>query len=213
LQERIATTKFGSITSVQAIYVPADDITDPAPATTFTHLDAQVVLDRTVAEQGLYPAVDILGSASRLINPDFIGEFHFKVVDSGRKMLQDYEDLQDIIAILGMDELSDDDKLLVARARKLIKYFSQPFQVAEPFTGRKGEFVEMEDSIEGANGVIVGTYDETPEGAFMMSGSMQAILNVAKGLVDEGTVRNEEQKNELKKELDKETKAKEKEKH
>jgi len=203
LQERIATTKFGSITSVQAIYVPADDITDPAPATTFSHLDATVVLDRTVAEQGIYPAVDILGSASRLTNSDFIGEFHFRVVDSGRKMLQDYEDLQDIIAILGMDELSDDDKLLVARARKLMKYFSQPFQVAEPFTGRKGAFVEIEDSVDGANGLITGVYDETPEAAFMMSGGMDAILNIAKGMVDEGTVRNEETKSDLKKELDK----------
>jgi ATP synthase F1 beta subunit len=210
LQERIATTPFGSITSVQAIYVPADDITDPAPATTFSHLDAQIVLDRVVAEQGIYPAVDILGSASRLINPDWIGEFHFRVVDSGRKMLQDYEDLQDIIAILGMDELSDDDKMIVARARKLLKYFSQPFQVAEVFTGRKGEFVEIEDSVEGANGLITGVYDDTPEAAFLMSGSMKTILGLAKGMVDDDTQRNQETKQELAKEVEKEEKRLEK---
>jgi len=169
LQERIATSKKGSITSVQAIYVPADDITDPAPATTFAHLDATVVLDRTIAELGIYPAVDVLGSASRLTNPEYVGDFHYKVVSSGRKMLQDYEDLQDIIAILGMDELSDEDKLVVNRARKLSKFYSQPFQVAEPFTGRKGELVEMTDAIQGCWDIMEGRYDDTPESAFMMS--------------------------------------------
>jgi ATP synthase F1 beta subunit len=183
LQERIATSKFGSITSVQAIYVPADDITDPAPATTFAHLDATCVLDRTIAEQGIYPAVDILGSSSRLSNATYLGDFHFRVGDSCRKMLQQYEDLQDIIAILGMDELSDEDKLIVARARKLGKYFSQPFSVAEPFTSKPGEFVEKDEGLEGIDGIMKGKYDEVPESAFYMTGGMKKILAIAKDLV------------------------------
>jgi len=204
LQERIATTLTGSITSVQAIYVPADDITDPAPATTFAHLDSTIVLDRGIAETGIYPAVDVLGSASRLVNPEFIGEYHFNTVIDARKMLQDYEDLQDIIAILGMDELSDEDKLIVNRARKLQKYFSQPFQVAEPFTGKKGELCAMKDSIDGVHELLEGKYDDVPEAAFYMQGDMTTIMGVAKVLIEDAARRAEELKEELRKQLEKE---------
>jgi len=204
LQERIATTMTGSITSVQAIYVPADDITDPAPATTFAHLDSTIVLDRGIAETGIYPAVDVLGSASRLVNPEYVGEYHFNSVIDARKMLQDYEDLQDIIAILGMDELSDEDKLIVNRARKLQKYFSQPFQVAEPFTQKKGEICAMKDSIDGVHDLLEGKYDDIPEAAFYMQGDMTTIMAVAKVLIEEATKRAEQQKEELRKQMEKE---------
>jgi len=200
LQERIATTKKGSITSVQAVYIPADDITDPAPATTFMHLDATVVLDRFIAESGLYPAVDVLSSASRLTNAAYIGNHHYKVVDDARRMLAEYDELQDIIAILGMEELSDEDKLTVNRARRLQKFLSQPFQVAEPFTALKGEFVELEDSVEGAFDIMNGKYDDAPEAAFMMSGSMKTIMVVANQMIAEQAKRDEEMKERLAKE-------------
>jgi len=201
LQERIASSKTGSITSVQAIYVPADDLTDPSPSTTFTHLDSTCVLDRVIAESGIYPAVDILASASRLGNAEYIGEHHFNVCDQGRKMLQDYEDLQDMIAIMGMEELSDEDKMVVSRARKLQKYFSQPFQVAEVFIGKKGELVELEDSLEGVWGIMKGKYDEVPENAFLMSGGMKTILKVAEAMVQESIEAEKESKKELEKNL------------
>jgi len=158
-------------------------------------------LDRTIAELGIYPAVDVLGSASRLTNPEYVGDFHYKVVSSGRKMLQDYEDLQDIIAILGMDELSDEDKLVVNRARKLSKFYSQPFQVAEPFTGRKGELVEMTDAIQGCWDIMEGKYDDTPESAFMMTGDMKTILKIAQGMVEQTAKKDEETKQQLQKQL------------
>jgi len=199
LQERIASTKHGSITSVQAIYIPADDITDPAPQTTFQHLDAQAVLSRAIAEQGFYPAVDILESGSRMIDPSIVGPFHYDVAERVRQTLQTYQQLQEIIAILGMDELSDDDKLIVDRARKLLAYFSQPFQVAEVFTGRKGEFVDLEDSVQGANDILDGKYDEIPEAAFMMSGSMTKILAVAKQMSESMAERLKKENESLKK--------------
>nr|CAG4714653.1 unnamed protein product [Naegleria fowleri] len=200
LQERITSTKKGSITSVQAIYVPADDITDPSPATTFAHLDATTVLSRQIAEQGMYPAVDALESMSRLINPSAIGKYHYDTADGVRKCLQEYQNLQDIIAILGMDELSDEDRLTVDRARRLQKYLTQPFQVAEVFTGKSGYFVELEDAVEEARGIIEGKYDEVPEAAFFMSGNMTIILKTAKKMVDDLNARLLADKERLKKE-------------
>lgn len=200
LQERITSTKKGSITSVQAIYVPADDITDPAPATTFSHLDATTVLSRGIAEQGMYPAVDPLDSMSRLINPSAIGKYHYDTADGVRKTLQEYQNLQDIIAILGMDELSDDDKLTVDRARRLQKYLTQPFTVAEVFSGKPGAFVELEDAVEEARGIMDGKYDEVPEAAFFMSGNMKAILQTAKKMVDDLNARLRAEKEQLKEE-------------
>jgi len=204
IQERITSTIHGSITSVQAIYVPADDITDPAPSTTFQHLDATTVLERRVAEQGLYPAVEILESNSRLIDPLCIGSFHSNINLEVRKYLQTYQDLKDIIAILGMDELADEDKLVVVRARKLIKYFSQPFQVAEIFTGKEGAFVELEDSVEQTLEIMEGKYDELPEPAFMMSGGMDRIIIVANQLIEEAKRRADEEKQRLKEQMEKE---------
>jgi len=197
LQERITSTKRGSITSVQAIYVPADDITDPAPATTFAHLDATTVLSRGIAEQGMYPAVDSLESMSRLINPSAIGNYHYDTADGVRRCLQEYQNLQDIIAILGVDELGDADKKIVNRARRLQKYFTQPFTVAEVFTGKTGYFVEMEDAIEDARGILDGKYDDIPEAAFMMSGGMTVILKTAQKLIDDLNKRLEEEKKKL----------------
>ncbi|EFC47706.1 mitochondrial F-1-ATPase subunit [Naegleria gruberi] len=202
LQERITSTKKGSITSVQAIYVPADDITDPSPATTFAHLDATTVLSRQIAEQGMYPAVDALESMSRLINPSAIGKYHYDTADGVRKCLQEYQNLQDIIAILGMDELSDEDRLTVDRARRLQKYLTQPFAVAEVFTGKPGYFVELEDAVEEARGIIEGKYDEVPEAAFFMSGNMTIILGTAKRMVDDLNARLLADKERLKKEED-----------
>merc|ERR1712242_288919 len=166
LQERITTTKKGSITSVQAIYVPADDLTDPAPATTFAHLDATTVLSRQIAELGIYPAVDPLDSISRIMDPNIIGEEHYKIARGVQKILQDYKSLQDIIAILGMDELSEEDKLTVARARKIQRFLSQPFQVAEVFTGHAGAFVDLETTINDFEEVLSGNCDDIPEAAF-----------------------------------------------
>jgi ATP synthase F1 beta subunit len=175
LQERITSTGKGSITSVQAVYVPADDLTDPAPATTFAHLDATTVLSRSIAELGIYPAVDPLDSTSRMLDPRVIGQLHYEVARATQKLLQDYKGLQDIIAILGMDELSEDDKLTVSRARKVQKFMSQPFHVAEVFTGTAGKFVSLADTIEGFKQIIGGDHDELPEGAFYMVGDINEV--------------------------------------
>lgn len=182
LQERITSTTKGSITSVQAIYVPADDLTDPAPATAFTHLDATTVLSRAISEKGIYPAVDPLDSTSRIMNPQILGEEHYSVAREVQRILQRYKDLQDIIAILGMDELSEDDKILVARARRLEKFLSQPFFVAEQFTGRPGKYVKLEDTIRSFKGIVEGKYDDLPEQAFYMVGSIDEVIAAAKQL-------------------------------
>jgi F-type H+-transporting ATPase subunit beta len=173
LQERITSTNKGSITSVQAVYVPADDLTDPAPATTFSHLDATTVLSRQIAELGIYPAVDPLDSTSRILDPQIVGEEHYDVASKVQQTLQTYKSLQDIIAILGMDELSEDDKLIVARARKIQRFLSQPFHVAEVFTGTPGVFVQLADTIKGFKGIVEGEYDHMPESAFYMVGTIE----------------------------------------
>ena len=180
LQERITSTKDGSITSVQAIYVPADDLTDPAPATTFTHLDASTVLSRNIASLGIYPAADPHESNSRALDPNIVGVEHYSVAKKVLEILQKYKDLQDIIAILGMDELSEEDKLTVNRARKIQKFLSQPFFVAEQFSGTKGVYVKLEDSIKGFKGIIEGKYDDIPEQAFYMAGTIEDVLEKAK---------------------------------
>lgn len=180
LQERITSTHAGSITSVQAIYVPADDLTDPAPATSFTHLDATTVLSRQIAELGIYPAVDPLDSTSRILDPRIVGDEHYQVARKTQSILQTYKSLQDIIAILGMDELSAEDKLTVARARKIQRFFSQPFHVAEVFSGIKGVFVPLEETVKGFKGIIEGEYDDIPEMAFYMAGSIEGVLANAK---------------------------------
>eukprot|EP00238_Polyblepharides_amylifera_P001247 CAMPEP_0196572196 /NCGR_PEP_ID=MMETSP1081-20130531/2265_1 /TAXON_ID=36882 /ORGANISM="Pyramimonas amylifera, Strain CCMP720" /LENGTH=496 /DNA_ID=CAMNT_0041889415 /DNA_START=160 /DNA_END=1650 /DNA_ORIENTATION=- len=179
LQERITSTNKGSITSVQAIYVPADDLTDPAPATTFAHLDATTVLSRSIAELGIYPAVDPLDSTSRMLSPTVIGQEHYDVARAVQKVLQDYKGLQDIIAILGMDELSEDDKLVVSRARKVQRFLSQPFHVAEVFTGSPGKYVDLKDTIVGFQGLLTGQYDSLPEMAFYMVGDMSEVITKA----------------------------------
>ncbi|EAL8408425.1 F0F1 ATP synthase subunit beta [Campylobacter jejuni] len=175
-QERITSTKKGSITSVQAVYVPADDLTDPAPATVFAHLDATTVLNRAIAEKGIYPAVDPLDSTSRMLDPNIIGEEHYKVARGVQLVLQKYKDLQDIIAILGMDELSEEDKLVVERARKIEKFLSQPFFVAEVFTGSPGKYISLEDTIAGFKGILEGKYDHLPENAFYMVGNIDEAI-------------------------------------
>jgi F-type H+-transporting ATPase subunit beta len=182
LQERITTTKKGSITSVQAIYVPADDLTDPAPATTFAHLDATTVLSRQIAELGIYPAVDPLDSTSRILDPAVVGEEHYKTARAVQEILQRYKDLQDIIAILGMDELSEDDRLTVARARKIQRFLSQPFHVAETFTGRAGKYVKLKDTIKGFQEIVDGRHDSIPEQAFYLQGTIEDVLENAKQL-------------------------------
>jgi F-type H+-transporting ATPase subunit beta len=182
LQERITTTKKGSITSVQAIYVPADDLTDPAPATTFAHLDATTVLSRQIAELGIYPAVDPLDSTSRILDPHVVGEEHYKVARAVQEVLQRYKDLQDIIAILGMDELSEEDKQSVARARKIQKFLSQPFHVAEAFTGRPGQYVKLPDTIRGFKEIVEGKHDDIPEQAFYMMGTIEDVIENARKL-------------------------------
>ena len=182
LQERITSTKKGSITSVQAIYVPADDLTDPAPATTFSHLDATTVLSRQISERGIYPAVDPLDSTSRILSPEIVGEEHYAVAKRVKEILQTYKDLQDIISILGMDELSDEDKLTVARARKIEKFLSQPFHVAEQFTNIPGKYVKLEDTIRSFKGIINGDFDHLPEGAFHMVGTIEEAVEKAKQL-------------------------------
>jgi F-type H+/Na+-transporting ATPase subunit beta len=180
MQERITSTKKGSITSIQAVYVPADDLTDPAPATTFGHLDSTVVLARSLAELGIYPAVDPLDSSSTILDPNIVGEEHYNVARDVQKILQRYKDLQDIIAILGMDELSDEDKLLVARARKIQKFLSQPFFVAEQFTGSEGKYVSLADTVRSFREILDGKYDDLPEQAFYLKGSIEDVIEAAK---------------------------------
>jgi len=180
LQERITSTKKGSITSVQAVYVPADDLTDPAPATAFAHLDATSVLERKIAELGIYPAVDPLASTSRIMDPRVIGQDHYDVARNVQNVLQSYKELQDIIAILGMDELSDDDKLVVSRARKIQKFMSQPFFVATQFTGFEGRYVSLEDSVAGFKSILDGDMDEYPENAFAYVGTIDEAVEKAK---------------------------------
>ena len=184
LQERITSTKDGSITSVQAIYVPADDLTDPAPATTFAHLDASTVLSRQIASLGIYPACDPLESSSRALDPNIVGIEHYTVAKKTLETLQKYKDLQDIIAILGMDELGEEDKLTVNRARKIQKFLSQPFFVAEQFSGKKGKYVKLEDSIKDFKDILEGKYDDIPEQAFYMAGTMEDVLEQAKTMKD-----------------------------
>jgi F-type H+/Na+-transporting ATPase subunit beta len=179
LQERITSTKRGSVTSVQAIYVPADDLTDPAPATTFAHLDATTVLNRALTEIGIYPAVDPLASTSRILDPHIVGEDHYEVAQGVKRILQRYKDLQDIIAILGIEELSEDDRLTVARARKVQKFLSQPFHVAEQFTGHKGQYVKIQDTVRGFKEIIEGKHDDIPEQAFYMKGGIEEVLKEA----------------------------------
>src|SRR6184192_1438104 len=185
LQERITTTTKGSITSVQAIYVPADDLTDPAPATSFAHLDATTVLNRAISEKGIYPAVDPLDSTSRMLDPRVVGEEHYQIARDVQRVLQTYKSLQDIIAILGMDELSEEDRLTVARARKIQRFLSQPFHVAEVFTGSPGVFVNLEDTIKGFKGIVAGEYDEMPEASFYMVGTIEEAVDKARKMAAE----------------------------
>jgi F-type H+-transporting ATPase subunit beta len=185
LQERITSTKTGSITSVQAIYVPADDLTDPAPATTFAHLDATTVLSRSISDKGIYPAVDPLASTSKILTPRVVGEEHYKVARDVQQVLQKYKDLQDIIAILGIDELSEDDRLVVSRARKIQKFLSQPFFVAEQFTGLEGRYVKIPDTVKGFKEIVEGKHDEVPEQAFYMCGTIEEVLKKAEKLKQE----------------------------
>lgn len=185
LQERITSTQTGSITSVQAVYVPADDLTDPAPATTFSHLDATTVLSRQIASLGIYPAVDPLDSTSRILEPDIVGNEHYKVARETQKVLQRYKELQDIIAILGMDELGEEDKVIVNRARKIQRFFSQPFSVAEQFTGMKGKYVPLKETIRGFKEILDGKYDDLPEQAFLFVGTIDEAVEKAKSLAGE----------------------------
>ncbi|MBR3818758.1 MAG: F0F1 ATP synthase subunit beta, partial [Clostridia bacterium] len=180
LQERITSTKKGSITSIQAVYVPADDLTDPAPATTFAHLDATTVLSRGIASQGIYPAVDPLESTSRILSPETVGEEHYAVAKEVQRILQRYNELMDIIAIMGMDELSDEDKLLVQRARKIQRFLSQPFDVSEKFTGFKGKYVPIAETIRGFKEIIEGKHDDLPESAFLFVGTIDEAVEKAK---------------------------------
>jgi F-type H+-transporting ATPase subunit beta len=180
LQERITSTDKGSITAVQCVYVPADDLTDPAPATTFAHLDGTVVLSRQIAELGIYPAVDPLDSTSRILDAAYIGEEHYQVARTVQVMLQKYKELQDIIAILGIEELSDEDKITVARARKIQRFLSQPFHVAETFTGKPGKYVKIEDTVRGFREICEGKYDDIPEQAFYMKGGIEEVLEDAR---------------------------------
>ncbi|MBR0027496.1 MAG: F0F1 ATP synthase subunit beta, partial [Clostridia bacterium] len=182
LQERITSTKNGSITSIQAVYVPADDLTDPAPATTFAHLDATTVLSRQIASLGIYPAVDPLESTSRILTPEIVGEEHYNTARDVQRILQRYAELQDIIAIMGMDELADEDKLLVARARRIQKYLSQPFSVAEQFTGMQGKYVPVKETIRGFRAIIDGECDDIPESAFLFTGTIDEVRAKAKEL-------------------------------
>ena len=186
LQERITSTKKGSITSVQAIYVPADDLSDPAPAAAFAHLDATSVLSRQISELGIYPAVDPLASTSRILDPGIVGDEHYMVAREVQRILQRYKDLQDIIAILGIDELSEEDKLTVSRARKIQRFLSQPFHVAEQFTGMKGRYVKVEDTVAGFKALSAGEYDHLPEQAFHMVGNIDEAVEKAERLATEG---------------------------
>jgi F-type H+-transporting ATPase subunit beta len=179
LQERITSTRTGSITSMQAVYVPADDYSDPAPVATFTHLDATIALERSIVEKGIYPAVDPLGSTSRILDPNIVGEEHYRTAREVQRVLQRYKDLQDIIAILGIDELSEDDKLVVARARKIERFFSQPFYVAERFTGIDGRYVPLKETVRGFREILDGKCDDLPEQAFMMAGTIDDVREKA----------------------------------
>jgi F-type H+-transporting ATPase subunit beta len=185
LQERITSTKHGSITSVQAVYVPADDLTDPAPATTFAHLDATTVLSRAIVELGIYPAVDPLDSTSRILDPRIVGEEHYKVANEVKHILERYKELQDIIAILGIDELSDEDKLVVSRARKIQRFLSQPFTVGEQFTGMPGKFVSVKDTVRGFKEILEGKHDSLPEAAFLFVGVVEDAVENAKKMMAE----------------------------
>ena len=185
MQERITSTKSGSITSVQAVYVPADDLTDPAPATTFAHLDATTVLSRKISELGIYPAVDPLDSTSRILSPEIVGEEHYNTAQRVKNILQRYKELQDIIAILGMDELSEEDKLVVNRARRVQRFLSQPFHVAEQFTGLKGAVVSIEDTIKGFNMIMDGEVDQYPEAAFNLVGTIEEAIEKGKKMLAE----------------------------
>ncbi|MBR2623540.1 MAG: F0F1 ATP synthase subunit beta, partial [Paludibacteraceae bacterium] len=187
MQERITSTKNGSITSVQAVYVPADDLTDPAPATTFAHLDATTVLDRKIAELGIYPAVDPLGSTSRILDPNVIGEEHYQTAERVKVLLQRYKELQDIIAILGMEELSEDDMLIVSRARRVQRFLSQPFNVAEQFTGIPGVIVPIEETIRGFKMILDGEVDEYPEMAFNLVGTIDDAIAKGKKMLEEAS--------------------------
>jgi len=202
MQERITTTKKGSITSVQAIYVPADDLTDPAPATTFAHLDATTVLSRQIAELGIYPAVDPLDSTSRMLDPRIVGEEHYAVARAVQKTLQDYKSLQDIIAILGIEELSEEDKQTVWRARKMQRFLSQPFHVAEPFTNMKGKFVSLKETISGFKSILAGEYDHLPDAAFYMVGGIEEVLEQAKRLTKDSAASNQTTEEKDKKKAD-----------
>jgi F-type H+-transporting ATPase subunit beta len=186
LQERITSTRTGAITSIQAVYVPADDYTDPAPATTFAHLDAVTALSRQIVELGIYPAVDPLASSSRILDPRIVGQDHYNTAQSVKQVLQRYKDLQDIIAILGLDELSEEDKLIVSRARKIQRFLSQPFFVAEQFTGLKGKFVKIADTIRGFQEIIDGKHDDLPEQAFYMVGTIEEAREKAQQMAAEG---------------------------
>ena len=186
LQERITSTKNGSITSIQAVYVPADDLTDPAPATTFSHLDAKTVLDRSIAALGIYPAVDPLASSSNILDPNIIGEEHYKVALGVQSILQRYKELQDIIAILGVEELSDEDKTIVARARRVRNFLSQPFHVAETYSGYKGVYVKVDETVRSFKEILSGKYDHLPENAFLYAGTIEDVVRkAAEGKVDE----------------------------
>ena len=185
MQERITSTKKGSITSVQAVYVPADDLTDPAPATTFAHLDATTVLSRKLAALGIYPAVDPLDSTSRILTPQILGDAHYNCAQRVKMLLQRYNELQDIIAILGMDELSEEDKLAVHRARRVQRFLSQPFHVAEQFTGMKGVFVSIEDTIKGFNMIMDGEVDKYPEAAFNLKGTIEEVIEAGEKMLSE----------------------------
>jgi F-type H+-transporting ATPase subunit beta len=196
LQERITSTKNGSITSVQAIYVPADDLTDPAPATTFAHLDATTVLSRELTQIGIYPAVDPLDSTSRILDPHILSEEHYQTAQDVIQILQDYKDLQDIIAILGMDELSEEDKLTVSRARRVQRFLSQPFFVAEQFTGQPGQYISVEDTIEGFRKIVDGELDHLPEGAFYMVGTIDEAIEKGERLLKEAEEAEDESEDE-----------------
>jgi F-type H+-transporting ATPase subunit beta len=185
MQERITSTKNGSITSVQAVYVPADDLTDPAPATTFAHLDATTVLSRKIAEQGIYPAVDPLDSTSRILTADIVGQEHYDTAQRVKETLQRYKELQDIIAILGMEELSEEDKLVVSRARRVARFLSQPFHVAEQFTGLQGVLVDIKDTIKGFNMILDGELDQYPEAAFNLKGSIEEVVEAGEKMLAE----------------------------
>jgi len=184
LQERITSTRTGSITSMQAVYVPADDYSDPAPVATFTHLDATIALERSIVEKGIYPAVDPLASTSRILDPNIVGEEHYRTAREVQRILQRYKDLQDIIAILGIDELSEDDKLIVSRARKIERFFSQPFYVAERFTGIPGRYVPLAETVSGFREILDGKCDDLPEQAFMMAGTIQDVRERAEKLAN-----------------------------